>query len=507
MSQSTPTQTPSRRRALPIETPGSARSTTSATDRSTLLDRVEELDLEVHDLRRQIAAERQRRRPPSSSSSSSSTSATSLSLRYIDPTRDAERLKQVISEKLREMDDDALTALLTASSVALGRLVAGKQGEEEAGATALVVMDAGLIPSKSVGVEGTGSGSDLDRRLAASSGSLASQLSATRHAHNINSFLKDRSSRLTSLLDSLVKFSHLDIDSLDQTETGSKQSRTIRLSGNFARLFAISVKFDVVEEAATSSPQIQRLQVTIPDWLRETLDGSNRLYSKLLDRNDLPAILMMLRTMVPLLSLRRNLFTSLMESYTDLARDHVRSWESQHGVDFTPFHPTPPSSSTTSAGSSSSSGNAAGTRKPPAKNLDESIARSLIHPQAAQTFTLRNKSSASLTLVFTIRWNRFGHAFPDISATPHVPDSKLDATSRAFLQGFQAEFGHLLRTAIAQNGIVGLADKDDDDDDDEEEQDAMVGRWGVNAAIHATVKAFFRIQDDESAESAESDQE
>ncbi|GAC96754.1 hypothetical protein PHSY_004338 [Pseudozyma hubeiensis SY62] len=375
------------------------------------------------------------------------------------------------------MDDDALTSLLTASSVALGKLIAGDAQVE----SSWLVLNAELIPSKSVGVEGTGSASQIDRRMGES---LEEQLGEKRHATSVNAFLRDRQSRLTSLVEGLVKFSMLHIESLEQTDVSGQvgRRRSIKIDGNFARLFALKIQLHVVEEDATSSPQIQDLQVDIPDWLRTTLDTPHNLYTKLISRNDLPAILLMFRTMVPLLSLRRNLFTSLMESYTDLARDHVRAWEHTHSTDFTPFHPH----------TSSSTHN---TRK---QILDPSTSKSLIHPTAASTFTLKNKSSASLTFHFDIRWNRFGHAYPDITATPSIPPSSSTPTSTAFLQSFHDEFAHLLKTSIAQNPIIGLPDKDnDDDDDDDEAHEVEVGRWGVSAAVHATIRAFFRIDEDE----------
>ncbi|TKY90450.1 hypothetical protein EX895_000448 [Sporisorium graminicola] len=507
MSQSTPTRSPSRRRVLPVETPGSARSTTSNTDRSTLVERVEELDLEVHDLRRQIAAERARRR--TSASTSTRTAAATLSLSYMDPSgrRGAGQLKQVLAEKLRDMDDDALTALLTASSAALGKLISGSgEDEGEADGKVWMVMDAALVPSKSVGVEGTGSGSDIDRRFynGKSRTGIAEELSATRHAANINSWLKDRQRRLTSLVDGLVQFSHLEIDSLSQTEPSSgaataSRTRSIRIAGNIARLFPIDISLDVVEDelpASSQSPQIRDLQLTLPPWLVTALDTPHKLYSKLLARNDLPAILLMLRTMVPLLSLRRNLFSSLLETYTDLARDHVRSWEAQNRLDFTPFHP--PSSSSSSTTTTTASRKSA--------KIDEALGKSLILPVASETFMLTNKARASLELHFAIRWNRFGHAYPHLTATPHVPANLADATTTAFLQDFQAEFHHLLKVAVAQNAIVGLPDHEAEHEHDEQLHPS-VGRWGIAPAIHATIKAFFSLHQEDASASSSMEQE
>ena len=477
MSQSTPLTTPSRRRApaSAVSTPASvARSTTSATSHTTLIDRIEELDLEIHDLRRLITLERSRLRP--TSTASTTTASSTLSLSFLDPSgRSAVELRQVLAEKLAELDDDALAALLTASSMALSKLAGGE--------TAILGVGRELIPSKSVGVEGVGSGSDLDRRLAIQADGVA----AVKHAMQINTWLKDRQRRLTALVESLGVFSLLDIDTLS-TDNRDGARRSVRIAGSVASLFTVDIRFDVDGEV---SPQVRDLQVQLPDWLTRTLNEPHRLFSKLLARNDLPALLLMLRTMIPLISLRRNLFSSLMETYTHLARDHVRNWESSHGVDFTPYHP--PSSTTTATA-----------RRANAK-VDQALAKSLIDREASEVFTLTNKRGASLELRFAIRWNRYGHAYPDISAVPNVPASLTDGTARAFLAGFGDEFQHLLRVALAQNGIVALPDHDAEQDD---ELDPIVGRWGIGPAIHATVKAFFGLQqEDEQEEGSSVEQE
>ncbi len=122
MSQSTPASTPSRSRrgALP-ETPSSVRSntsTSSALDRTTLLERVETVDLEVHDLRRSIAAEREKRRTLTLRQREKSRSTSSaLQLAYFtgEAGNDVKTVHERIRDKLRTMDDDALTSLLTAS--------------------------------------------------------------------------------------------------------------------------------------------------------------------------------------------------------------------------------------------------------------------------------------------------------------------------------------------------------------------------------------------------------
>ncbi len=192
--------------------------------------------------------------------------------------------------------------------------------------------------------------------------------------------LKDRQGRLTSLLSHLAQFSLLDIDTL--TQNPSAERRRVRMAGSIARLFPIDISFDVIEDpprASTStaaSPQIQSLQLILPSWLTPVLNTPHNLYTRLLRRNDLPALLLMLRTMIPLLSLRRNLFTSLMETYTDLARDHVRRWESEHGLTSHPTtHPL-----------------RSGSKK---KGIDENLGKSLIDPAAASSFTLSNKRGAS----------------------------------------------------------------------------------------------------------------
>ncbi len=409
-------------------------------------------------------------------------------------------------------------------------LIAGAGGNAEEGLrrTAWLGVDGSLIPSKSVGVEGTGSGSDIDRRLRLQLESFTTQtnkdknrretaegldkeLSRVRHATSINEWLNDRQRRSTALIQGLVAFSHLEIDSLEQSDRnfqtrdrdgdGGSRSRNVHIKGNIARLFAIDIRFDVIEEdthpssglgsGGGRSPEIRNLQLKLPSWLESTLNSQHSLYTRLLKRNDLPSILLMLRTMIPLLSLRRNLYTSLMETYTDLVRDHVRAWERENGVDFAPWHP--PSST-----SSSSSGLALGSskRSTQSSGVDEKLARSLII-SSAETLTLTNRKGSSLTLTFTIVWNRFGHASPEINAVPTVPSEFKHATSTAFLQTFEQEFQHLLKVAVAQDGIVGLPDHDDEHDD---EPDPVVGRFGVMPAIHATIKAFFGLDAAESSE-------
>ncbi|SPO19818.1 uncharacterized protein UTRI_00212_B [Ustilago trichophora] len=531
MSQHTPNATPSRsRRGQLPETPGSARSTASANttmDRGSLLDRVEELELETHDLRRAISAERERRRNAASSSSSSSArrerfarhGGSSLALRYFDPSSGGDDVKEKLMEKLKRMDDDALTALLTGSVAGLAGLIASsggsrnKQNQDAVEKGGLTVLDvASMVPSKSVGVEGVGSGSDIDRRLSLQArngpdggkqrkADVQVELSHHRHVKNVHGWLEDRQKRTNSLIDSLVKFTLIHIESLTQTDSATDlqeaRQRHIALSGSFANLFPLTIAFDVVEDGSSlQSPQIRNLRLTLPTWLETALNQTGGLYSKLVGRNDLPAILLMLRTMIPLVALRRNMYTNLMENYTDLVRDHVRAWEGQTGIDFVPYHP--PSSSSSSFSSSSS----ARKRTGQTQKADEALAKSLILPDQAESLVLKNKSGACLTLRFTIRWNRFGHATPHIDAIPSVPNHLTNATGEEFLQGFQENFNHMLKVALAQDGLVGLPDIDQEDQEDELGPES--GRWGVMVIIHATIKAFFGLEDDADAESAES---
>lgn len=466
---STPTTTPRRQRPQGSRptTPGSA-NTSASFDRSTILDRIEELDLEVHDLRRQIKALRSSRR-----STFASSSTPSLALQYFDPSgRTVGEIKEVLKVKLRELDDSALTALLTASTEGLREFVSGGN-------------KAGLVgPSKSVGIEGTGSGAEIDRRIKGEG--VKEGVEEKRHALSVNAWLKDRERRSSALLSSLASFSHFEMESLTQTQSSSG-NRSVRFSGTMARLFGVEVKFNVVEDPALS-PRIENLQLTLPDYVREALNTPHRLYDRLLRRNDLPAILLMLRTMIPLISLRRNLFTSLMETFTDLVRDHVRSWEREHGVDFAPWHPSSSSRTRTT------------------KSTDEALARSLILPSAADSLVLKNKRGASLLIRFVIQWNRFGHASPHITAHADVPRNLLHATSTAFLKGFSEEFEHLIKTAIARDGIIGLPDREEEDEEGEEVE-AVVGRWGVMPALNATVRAFFGLGGEEGESGSEESRE
>ena len=102
-----------------------------------------------------------------------------------------------------------------------------------------------------------------------------------------------------------------------------------------------------------------------------------------------------------------------------------------------------------------------------------------------------------------IRWNRWGYATPNITVTAEVPGKMLDARSRSFLDGFEEEVQHLLKVAIAQDGIVGLPDKDEEEEQVDEAGENVMGRWGVAPALNAVVKAFFGLESEESASGSE----
>lgn len=80
------------------------------------------------------------------------------------------------------------------------------------------------------------------------------------------------------------------------------------------------------------------------------------------------------------------------------------------------------------------------------------------------------------------------------------------ATTTAFLRDFQAEFHHLLKVAVAQNAIVGLPDHDAEHEHDEQLHPS-VGRWGIAPAIHATIKAFFSLHQEDASASSSMEQE
>ncbi|PWZ02865.1 hypothetical protein BCV70DRAFT_197125 [Testicularia cyperi] len=509
MSQSTPTATPLRRQRA-VDTPGSARSTLSAstsTDRATLVDRIDDLELSIRDLKRQINAERERRSTASQRqlekrrAISGSDSASSLSSFGLTEAEVRER----VLEKLREMDDDALSALLTASTQNLARFIIGSD------TSSLLTINPMLIPSKSVGIEGVGSGSDIDRRLR-SAFALPSKRERDRmqqeggdpravqkaaHARSINEWLLDRQKRTEALVRSLSQFTYLEIESLTQTdksvgrrgggregnELTESATRTVRIKANMARLFPLEIGFDITDDASLGSPQITRLSVDLPTWLESALnEGSNHL-ARLIRRNDLPAVLLTLRTLIPMISLRRTLFTTLMQQYTDLARTSVLSWEEEHKTQFQPWSPD-------------------SRQRPSAKKVDDVVARSLIVPSASETFILQNSRKASLSIVFRISFNRFGHAVPNITLQPSIPRNLRTPTIDALLDTFEQEFQHLLATSLGPPGIIHLPDLDDDS------PNPLVGKFGLLPPISAVIHAFFGIPTDTSSlEEEESDEQ
>jgi hypothetical protein len=294
----------------------------------------------------------------------------------------------------------------------------------------------------------------------------------------VNSWLRDRQKRTGALVNGLEQFTHLELESVVQSETdadrvrGGAGRRHVHIRGTMARLFAVDVEFDVVEGVAgagAASPEISHLRVGLPAWLEDTLNGERNHLARLVRRNDLPAVLLTLRTLVTLAAVRRNTFAALMERYTALARAHVRAWEAASRVAFQPWHPR--ARSRTSA-------------------PDDLLARSLLLPSHAQTLTLRNHNDAALTIHFRIHFNRFGHATPELSLQPHVPDHLITPAAAPFLTSLDSHFQHLLKVAVSQkDGLVQLPDTDTD-----AETDDAAGKFGVLPPLHATIQAFFGLQ-------------
>lgn len=137
------------------------------------------------------------------------------------------------------------------------------------------------------------------------------------------------------------------------------------------------------------------------------------------EKVNLPALLLAIRTIVPLAHMRYRFFVSIAELYPDLAQAHIRHLESE-GVTL----------NESNVSHESLSG-----------NTPLSI---LVNPNVMETFVLRNSVGAQLSVRFHIEFNQFGHASPRLAVTPFVPPNLIANDSVAqLLDELPTKFTHL----------------------------------------------------------------
>ncbi|EPQ32338.1 uncharacterized protein PFL1_00534 [Pseudozyma flocculosa PF-1] len=503
---------------------------------------VDDLDRQVRDLRAQLAKERDARRKASERSRQKRRAASSGSLQELvaawtgtdagdDAVRDEVEVKKTLETRLSRLDDESLTALLTLSTSALVRLISG--GETTASVLAIPTL---LVPSKSVGIEGLGSGGEIDRRLAKVEGGDAATRKRKRPPLGIqvvrggpdqddederdvpgsdtvvearqrakqalwmNDWLEGRKVLNQRLLSHLADFTYLDISTLTQrTKPPSRAEaetdttiRSVHLTGTLSDLCDLTLRYDVHEPASPSSsssvdgtlaslasrsPQMRNLSLDMPPALRHALSANNHL-ARTLRQANLPALMLSLRTLLPLARLRQALYSNLAQRYPHLVPSSARNGKL--------WSPPPPVDG----------GDGSGKNKDKIRVQDADVLARLVDPGRAEQLVFTNARKASLELTFAITFTRHGHAYPSILLVPSLPAPLSSSTStqtQTLLDSFAQRFQHLLSYLTSpqrrRDAAASLAANNDNDQEAAQQQ-----RVGIQAAIVAVVDAFFAIE-------------
>ncbi|KAN0066182.1 hypothetical protein ACQY0O_000276 [Thecaphora frezii] len=483
----------------------SSHASTSRSAASDLERTVVDLERQLDELRSQLAKERQSRRLATERSRQKRRAATASLDELVaswtgqaHAAADDVEMRLRLQSKLETIDDEILTALLTLSTASLAKLVAG--GETTAAVLAIPTL---LVPSKSVGIEGVGSGAEIDRRLAydlnegtaaTNTPPLGIEAAAGREREHqdrpgsdpvstarqratqamwMKQWLQQRRYRNDRLLTHLSRFTQLHITSVTSKTAAASRAvadviiRTVQLQAQLSDLCPLSLRYDIHEPAPStpqtskSTPQMHNLSVVLPPSLSAAL-APNRHLARTLRHANLPALMLSLRTLLTLASVRKRMFAELRKRYPHLVGDAQR-----HAP---PWSPPQVAASRDAA---------------PPRVKDESVLASLVDPRQAERLVFVNHRKATLTLTFTIAFTRHGHAHPSFSLVPSLPPSLVDAAPvQALLDSFKQRFDHLVRYLTSHRRNLISQHQDDDDD-------TQRLKTGVLTAVIAIVDAFF----------------
>lgn len=168
-----------------------------------------------------------------------------------------------------------------------------------------------------------------------------------------------------------MRFTQLDLQAI--TTRAVRGTRRLSLSCVFGSS-SLDVRFDVTDA------RMANLEIKLPTHLEAAL-GSAHL-ARIRANADLPALLLSLRTMAPLLAVRRDLFAHLASRYPRLVA-----------------------------------------QPPPAPEEQDQDHNALFQ---LNTLSLANDTRASLAVRFDIRFNRYGHARPALDLLVAGPPASSD---------------------------------------------------------------------------------
>ncbi|PWN95109.1 hypothetical protein FA09DRAFT_332293 [Tilletiopsis washingtonensis] len=251
---------------------GSAREAKERAERAALEQQLADAELDVRRLRGDLARERARR------SSASATDDSQSRRQWAAEQAELER-------RLREADDEALTAILTSTPSALSQLLGfgpAAGGDSLGGA----LLPAPLIEAG--GMEET----DPEARLAGAKAGLNAQ----------------------------EEFSGLRLTRVETTDQSSSRRGVSLHYAADNEMF--SLQLDIREDAAStlsaaSTPRVERMQARLPSQLRGSLEPHVARWER---AGDAPALLIAVRTRRALLQVRSRLFESLSSARPDLCR-------------------------------------------------------------------------------------------------------------------------------------------------------------------------------------------
>jgi len=322
---------------------------------------------------------------------------------------------------LREMDDGALSALLTHDTQAntLRNLI--PLLPKEAPPTI-------LPPARSAGAEGSGSGLQIDEEVK----KLADANTEDSLNRLVEETLRDRLKRGEELAKALSTFTGIKLESVessDPKERKSNQKRSVRhitIRGTLlGDLGSIVLDLDVEESQENQLPQIITLDIEVDDAVYFAI-GSEKINLFVEDVN-LPAVLLAIQTMIPIAVARFRLFGMLSNLYPGLVERKVQELQ-RYGID---LEQTPSSIS----------------RKRKIRDIlrDLPPLSNLLDPRKMETLSLENSIGAKLDIIFRIQFNQYGHANSLITIKPSIPDQYIeDEDAQDFIDEMPDNFHHFI---------------------------------------------------------------
>lgn len=353
---------------------------------------------------------------------------------------ESEEELESLEAMLREMDDGALSALLTHDTQANSMRNLIPLLPKEAPPTI-------LPPVRSAGVEGSGSGLQLDEEVRG----LAEANTEDSLNQLVEETLRERLKRGEELAKALSTFTGIRLESVESGQPKvqkSKQQRSIRhitIRGSLlGDLGSIVLDLDVQESQEDQLPQIIALDIEVDDAIYFAI-GSERI-NLFVESVNLPAVLLAIQTMIPIAISRFRLFSFLGKLYPDLSIQK-RQEAQRKGIYFDDETHTRIN------------------RKEKIRDILQNLPplSTLLNPKVMETFTLENAIGTKLDIIFRIQFNQYGHANSLLTIKPSIPEEYIeDEDVQDFIDQMPDQFHHFIAHRPSyidiQSALVTLID-------------------------------------------------